>query len=186
MTLTMENEHDYNYDNNIHHWWTATWTTRCLSLTGPPGEPWRSNWQAWVCVRIHGNLTHWCKQGWSKSTGQGVRERTKSSRNVSPLDSVLWLAVLARQSQVGQSQHWIERADISLAGAFGPSLIMCVCKHGTPPEFAECMHSSTTTSSHFLCLRFHPLACWFFFLAVKHVREKTSAWNQLLRCDNSN
>ena len=31
--------------------------------------------------------------------------------------------------QVGQSQHWIERADISLAGAFGPSLIIMPCHH---------------------------------------------------------
>ena len=61
-------------------------------------------------------------QEWSKSTSQG---------DVSPLNSVLWLADLALTSQVGQSQYWIERADISatlphlsvsLAGAFGSSL----------------------------------------------------------------
>jgi len=56
-----------------------------------------------------------------KSTSQGDHERRKriNSWNVSPLDSVLRLAHLARQSQFGQSQHWTEWADIS---ATHPSL----------------------------------------------------------------
>jgi len=48
------------------------------------------------------------------SSGQGKHERRKYRRNVSPLDSVLWFADLARQSQVGQSQHWIKWADFRL------------------------------------------------------------------------
>ena len=44
---------------------------------------------------------------------QGDRERRKSSLNVGPLDSALWLADLAARRQVGQSQRWIEWADIS-------------------------------------------------------------------------
>ena len=43
----------------------------------------------------------------------GGHERRKSSRNVGPLDSALWLAVLALQSQVGQLHRWIDWADIS-------------------------------------------------------------------------
>ena len=54
------------------------------------------------------------RHGASRFTNkQGERERRKSSRSVSPLDSVLWLAYLAARCQVGQSQHWIEWADIS-------------------------------------------------------------------------
>ena len=52
------------------------------------------------------------QQGRYKSNGQGDRERRKSSRIVGLLDSALWLADLALTSQDGQSQHWIERADI--------------------------------------------------------------------------
>ena len=65
----------------------------------------------WQCFYSSVFLYH----AWSKSTGQGDHERRKSisSWNVSPLDSVLWLADLALTSQVGQSQHWIEMADIA-------------------------------------------------------------------------
>ena len=44
---------------------------------------------------------------------QGDLERMKSSWNVGPLDSAMWLAELALTSQVGQSHRWIEWSDIS-------------------------------------------------------------------------
>ena len=47
------------------------------------------------------------------SVFQGDRERRKSSRNVGPLDSALWLADLAACRQVGQLQRWIEWAEIA-------------------------------------------------------------------------
>ena len=48
-----------------------------------------------------------------KITDQGERKMMKSSWDISSLDSALWLADLALMSQIGQSQRWIERADIS-------------------------------------------------------------------------
>ena len=63
------------------------------------------------------------------SDGPKAPAKTMSALSISCCEWPTWLV----RAKVGQSQHWIERADISaalpplsvsLAGAFGPSLVM--------------------------------------------------------------
>ena len=111
-----------------------------------------------------------------ESTGQGDHERRKSIRkrswNVTPLDSVLWLADLARQSQFGQSQHWIERGYISTSR---PSLVISlVLGQYFRPSLVIFSIMSLQSSSY---LHFSPVSFWLIFSNWHQVSPRQSVYS---------